>query len=100
MIFTGNSARYFFAPNVVLLFLIVTNIDWQGSIIQKVRSGSFAVVFVIALILSIVQYHKYIAFTDNGPRWTEEVLQWQKDETYKINIWPSGWQLEIRKHQR
>lgn len=95
LISTGNGARYFYAPNVVLMFVILANIEWRGDVLDKIRSGLFTILLATALILGIVQYQKFIGFSDEGPRWTEEVLRWQEDQTYKIKIWPSGWQIEL-----
>lgn len=95
LIFIGNSPRYFYAPNVILMFLIIANIKWQGNIFDRIRSCLLTIFLGIALILGSVQYFKFISITDSGPKWTEEILKWKKDQTYNIEIWPACWHMKL-----
>lgn len=95
LLFPGNGGRYFYAPNVVLMFFLLANSQWQGKAFNKVRSGTCIVLLGIALILGMAQYQYPMRFTDTGPNWKEEVAKWERDPAYAIRIWPVGWQIEI-----
>lgn len=99
LILPDNGARYFYGPNVVLMFLLLANIEWRGNIPDRIRSGFFAILLVIALTLGVLQYQKFRDFTDSGPEWTEEISRWEKDQTYPIKIWPSNWEIKLSPSQ-
>ncbi len=100
MLFTGIGGRYFFASNVVFMFLLLANAGWEGTTINKVRSAACIGLLCLALVLGIEQYQTPMLYTDTGPSWKEQVVLWQSDTSRTLAIWPAGWELKIPANHR
>jgi hypothetical protein len=95
MIHAWNGQRYFYVPSVMLLALIGSRIEPDGSRYQKIVSVVCAILVVTSVLVGVVHYRGTVIAGDDWPRWREEVAKWERDHSYALQVWPKGWQVEL-----
>jgi hypothetical protein len=96
LIQTGDFQRYFFVPNAIFMLILLANIN-------ELKFEFHTVFFILALttvlVLGIASYRPTTIGGPDWPKWSQEIQAWRIDPGRKINIWPLGWQITLRKQQ-
>ena len=95
MIHAWNGQRYFYVPSVMLLALMLSRIELDGSRYHKVVSAVCAALVVTSIIVGVVHYRGTVIAGSDWPKWREEVAKWELDHSYALQVWPKGWQVEL-----
>lgn len=96
IIFAGSGGRYFWAPNVILLILVLARIH-RGSCWG---SRLATVMLAIALVWGVTDYRHTACYCRNCPSWRDEVEVWKKNPRHKMVIWPEGWTCKLDRTTR
>ncbi len=95
LIIPGNSARYFWIPNIVIGFLLMANIF--NPISNKFRVWFCTIMLLIILLRGSMIYRTTLIANRNWPQWRTEVALWRTDPEHKIKIWPPGWEITLKR---
>jgi hypothetical protein len=83
--------RYVFAPQILfelaILYVASVSRGWK-------RTLSWSII-VWLLVIGIHEYFWTPAFYGEGPSWRQEVHKWRQDPGHLLNIWPSGWTVQL-----
>jgi hypothetical protein len=101
LIDTGLHQRIFFAPNILLGWMLVQGICFS---VEKHRLTVFrnlvsllCVLLVSASLLwGIKSYQEPWFVTVYWPDWTTEVQTWKQNPEHKLQIQPEGWEIELQ----
>jgi hypothetical protein len=91
----GYGGRYFYVPNVALLTLLLSNLEWPANHRLDHRSVLCSALLVAAFMFGARQYR---ALQVTGPDWRVEVAQWQANPEHRLRIWPAGWSVTLRRY--
>ncbi len=103
-LYSSTAERYCLAPNVLLVLSIVVVLPIYIKRYSNSRSILntiillFCVVYLTSgIVVGVKDYFsaKYYSYFFEGPSWQKEISKWQKDQSYKILIWPEGWDIEL-----
>jgi hypothetical protein len=89
LIVPSFGGRYFYAPNVILVLMLVGNLN-RGN--GATRRSIAAVLLLAALFNGATQFHNVPV---EGPAWREEIAHWRANPTYAPRIWPNGWSVQL-----
>lgn len=91
----SGGPRYTFAPSVMILIFFVS--ACTDRTLARLFRYLAAVLVCFSLVVSTLQYRTVMGFAYNPqwPLWQFEVYKWYCDPSYKLNIWPPGWQMEL-----
>ena len=89
LIVPGFGGRYFYAPNVILVLMLVANLNRGNS---ATRRSIAAVLLLAAWFNGATQFHNVPV---KGPAWPEEIARWRANPTYAPRIWPNGWSVQL-----
>lgn len=87
--------RYTFAPNVMLAFFMCSVWD---DLRLKISRHTIKIVLTFSLLMHAVAFRGNMGFAYNDfwPKWTFEVQQWRNDPSYRLKIWPAGWDISLK----
>ena len=98
LINTGSGQRYFLIPNIILLFLVLANIDFQK---EKVSSGLYVILLAFSLYLGMRIYQETSFASRSWPVWKEQVHMWREHPEHELEIWPPpNWKVTLRKYEK
>lgn len=87
--------RYTFAPNAMLvLFMIGVAGDARLRFSRKIAMALLA----FSLVIHLVEYRSIMqgfAYSDQWPKWEEEVRYWRLFPGYQPRIWPPDWKATL-----
>ncbi|MGE5558288.1 MAG: hypothetical protein ACM3WV_06700 [Bacillota bacterium] len=105
--------RYFYAPSVFLMILLVQNIDFNFKNLFKnmkalplrgIASVCAVLLVAVSLFIHITTYRRSFEnfYKPNWPKWRDEVKKWRANDKYRPVIWPywdpkRSWGLELKK---
>jgi hypothetical protein len=87
----GYGQRHFFAPNIILGFLILASIDWSPGERWRFRSLFASVVLGTAIVFGITQFQPTLYRYPGWPSWPAQVTAWRSNPNYNLIIWPDPW---------
>jgi hypothetical protein len=87
------SSRYFYAPGVVLLLLLLANASDRRPRASAPRRLVCSVLLAIALVLGADRYRSTVRWQPSWPLWRQQVDAWERDPYYALQIWPQGWKI-------
>lgn len=94
-IVVGVGERYFWVPNAIFGFLLIRNgLFWSGN---KFRAVFCFIILFVILAIGAVRYRSTLIIDPEWPKWRAEIAVWQDNPEYKVKIWPSGWEIELKK---
>lgn len=104
-LYPTSNARYHFAPTVILMLSILISIDFKREVFAFARSTLLLIMLIASLWHGFMEYksgHSFLASTDEYSKnnWVKEVAKWEKDNNYGIQIWPSGWGMQLAKQPK
>jgi hypothetical protein len=90
----GN--RYFYVPNVFLLAMLFSSIDFKA---EGLKTRAVSVLAAIFLGIALLN-GGFLFFTEplkkpNWPVWHDQITIWEQDPTYQPEIWPTGWRVRL-----
>jgi hypothetical protein len=99
---TGLHQRIFFAPNVLLGWMMIMGIRFtreKGWLAFSGNLASAGCAFLVcaSLIWGLINYHDPWFFNLNWPAWPAEVQAWRADPHYALRIQPDGWVVILDK---
>lgn len=89
----GYGQRQFFAPNIILGFLILASVDWSPAFRWRFRSFFASTVLGIAIIFGITQFEPTLYRYPGWPSWPDQVATWRTNPNYNLIIWPEPWRM-------
>lgn len=94
----GN--RYFYVPNVLMLAMVFLSVDLKsGKLKSQITSWTALALLGIALFQGGFLFFKEPLKKPTWPVWREEIKLWQKNPSHTIHIWPTGWEVRLKKMQ-
>jgi hypothetical protein len=92
----GVNTRYAFGPQILfeltLLSIFASTKGWKSLVSKSVL-----------IWIAIIGAHEYFwvnpSFAE-GPKWRSEVHIWQANPEYRIKIWPAGWSIQLKPHDK
>lgn len=100
LVFPEAGQRYFYVPNVILMFAMLSNVHFNGKAFKRIRCGLFAVLLAASLTLGAMAYRRTSIVGDDWPKWREEILLWEENSEHLIEIWPPGWRIHLGETER
>jgi hypothetical protein len=97
LVSAGDFQRYFYAPNAILLLLILANVRANHG---KIQRGVAAFLLVSSLALGVASFSRTTISHDDWPKWTEQVQMWEQDPEHSLETWPPGWTMQLAKPDR
>lgn len=91
-----SGQRYYYVPNVILLFIVLANIKWTKKRSQQLHSALCITLLTISLSFGASEYTNTLFIGPDWPNWPEEVEKWEEDGEYKPRIWPPDWKMPLR----
>jgi len=93
---TGN--RYFYVPSALILIVTMSLIS-RSTIVNYSSTWSIlaSLILCLGLINSIEQFYKEPLKHSSWPEWKKEVAIWENDHNHILNIWPSGWTINLNR---
>lgn len=103
LIRTGLHQRLFFAPNALLAFLMIANIQRirlknPNDILHSLTTLLCIALLCTALFWGLQHFWEPWNHVEYWPDWTAEVAAWRQDPGYMLNIPPQGWQISLTPH--
>ena len=92
LIYPIDSPRYFIVPTAIIMLAILNNIFYSN----KNRKIISSFLLSITLFWGLISYLTKHPDNPNFPIWEKQVETWQVDNSYRIKIWPSGWDLDLQ----
>lgn len=91
--------RYFYAPSVMFLMLLLANIQFNLANLKKWQTLLCIVLLAVGLVTGAAHYKPDIKqfMSVSWPRWEYEVYNWQVNHNYELQIWPIGWRMKLVK---
>jgi hypothetical protein len=102
LVLTGLHQRLFFAPNILLGWMLLLGIKFSK---DKLLSFSNLVSLLCVAVIGagvfwgIMNYSKAWSFAEYWPDWKVEVATWQSNPKYYLKIQPEGWVVILPKQQ-
>jgi len=99
MVITGNHQRLFFAPNVLLgwmLLLGIRNYKRPLITITNLISIFCTIILISALFLGIKSYPLPSSVGGYWPDWKSEVQIWKNNPDYLLHIQPVNWVVHLQ----
>jgi hypothetical protein len=99
MVYTGNHQRLFFAPNVLLGWMLLLGIRYyKGPPITKTNLISLfcTIILIFALFWGIKSYPLPSSVADYWPDWKSEVQIWKNNPDYLLHIQPNNWVVQLQ----
>jgi hypothetical protein len=95
LVFPGNGSRYFYVPNVILMFIVLAAIRFEKTKFKMLQSILPIALLIISLGLGMTQYFKLPTRNDlYGPNWKEEISEWRENpQKALVGISPKGWEI-------
>ena len=99
LIHGSNAQRYFYAPNVFWLMLLLFNItpvtDATTGALARVCAIACSAFLLIALAQSLFIYRSSVRYDASWPVWRDEVALWRADPAHVLLVWPPGWKAPL-----
>jgi hypothetical protein len=89
----GN--RYFYAPSVILLLMLLACVRRGG-----LRVLVSATLLALGLIHGVARYRWSVGWQPSWPRFADEVQAWEADPLRPLSIWPPPWTMRLRPVER
>lgn len=94
------NTRYYFIPTAIVMLLLLFNIHFKKDLPSILRSSFITLLLGISLFFSFQEFHQSNSYFSNineykSINWKHEISQWEKDNNYTINIWPTGWKMNL-----
>ncbi len=89
----SQASRYFYAPGVVLLLLLAENAWLSCPVPRGSRVRACGVLLGVGLALGIARFRTSTRWQPDWPRWTDQVLRWEREPRERLLIWPPGWAI-------
>ncbi|MCE5259793.1 MAG: hypothetical protein LLG44_12180, partial [Chloroflexi bacterium] len=95
----SSAIRYFYAPSVMLLLLLLANIDFLPTAKHRWQTWFCTVLLLFGLGTGTWHYQSDIDQfrADNWPQWSWEVARWRANPQHEILIWPPPWKMKLQK---
>ncbi len=93
----GESERYSWAPNALLLLALLALAAAPGPPRPLLRAAALALCAVAAThgLLTLADPARRSSLYFDGPSWPAEVAAWRKDPSHRARIWPSPWTIDL-----
>jgi hypothetical protein len=97
LVFPQAAIRYFYAPSVMFLLLLLANIQLNRVNFKQWQTFLCIALLAVGLATGAAHYKPDIKqfMAVNWPRWEYEVYRWQTDHNYELRIWPDGWRMKF-----
>lgn len=86
--------RYTFAPNAMLMFFMTAL--WSTPRLSISRK-MIKTLLVFSLLVHALSFRGSmdLIYNEEWPKWPDEVQNWQNDPSYRLKIWPLGWEMGL-----
>jgi hypothetical protein len=98
MVQTGNHQRLFFAPNVLLGWMLLLGIqNYKRPLITRTNlvSAFCSILLISALFWGIKSYPLPSSVGNYWPDWKSEVQIWKNNPDYLLHIQPANWVVHL-----
>jgi hypothetical protein len=89
---TEANQRYFFAPSVLFLLLLLGNVR-RGAWVRSVACG---LCLATGLVANAHDWRGDVWWRPTWTRWADEVRVWEADPRRPLGIWPYPWTTRLR----
>jgi len=90
-----SGQRYAFLP-VAANALLVIGLSCAS---RGISRNLFMALSLVLLIVGVTNYRSGLALFNAGPAWHGQVTAWQRDPANRLNIWPTGWVMNLAPHK-
>jgi hypothetical protein len=87
----GYGQRHFFAPDIILGFMLLASIDGSPGTRWKFRSLFATVLLSAAILVGMTQFEPTLYRYPGWPSWSAQVATWRSNPNYNLVIWPEPW---------
>lgn len=93
--------RYTFTPSIMLLVILFS--EYQSQIgYRKVTAALFIITLITCNSFEYRSKMEY-AYSDDWPKWADEVKLWRHDNKYPLRIWPAHpgeaeWKMKLKQY--
>jgi hypothetical protein len=101
MVYPGNDQRIFFAPNVLLGWMLLYGICFHNrTLISRTNlvSSVCSLILILALFWGVKSYSPKEFIGDYWPDWKSEVQLWKSNTDYPLRILPYKWIIQLQPH--
>jgi hypothetical protein len=90
-----SGQRYAFMPIAANALLVIG----LGCASRGTLRNLFSALALVLIVVGVANYRSGLALFNAGPAWQGEVLAWQHDPAHRLNIWPTGWVINLAPHR-
>lgn len=89
------ASRYFYAPTVLILLLLLRSGTVHAARRHAVRAGLCLLLVAAGIASGTVRWRAPLERPTGWPVWRDEVAAWRRDPTRPLRIWPPGWAIRL-----
>ena len=89
------AARYYYAPGVILLWFMLSQLDLRRPLSFGPLQRSLAFALVVGLGFQVAEWRSRLYPPEGMPHWQDEIGAYHRDPTHRLGIWPTGWGFEV-----
>ena len=87
--------RYFLAANIIFVLAAISSMNLNRKAFRFSRDLFASFMVASALFMGLIYFRPALCISPGWSDWREEVHRWRIDSSYRIEVWPPGWGMNL-----